>query len=170
MLKVFFSCVFSEFIKKAKIFIRGDEKLPSALKKKGDIMKLIYLSIMVIGFVVTGYSSANNLDEQEALLESQLEQATNAEQVVKISMALSTVKKQQTLNEYNKLPESMGRDRSIVNSSIREDITYRQMASSFKSAPESSSVASSYIVTRFMSYCCVIMGCFFLLIRLRFRY
>lgn len=133
-------------------------------------MKVYLLGIFLFVLSSFGYGFTEKLADQESYLEDQLTQASSSEQIAKISLALATVKKQQSSIVFEKLPEYVGRDRSMVNSSVKESISYRQMASLFKNDPGRTYVASTYVVTNAMNFFCVIIGCFFLLNRLRYRY
>jgi lipid A disaccharide synthetase len=137
-------------------------------------MRYFYSTIIVLniflGFFFETQASDLNLIDQESVLNEQLNQATTPEQIAKVSLALATVKKQQSLKEMQKLPELVGRDRSFLSASVRESLTYRQVASSFKQNPGNSSAATTYFVSRIMSLCCAFLGFFFLVVLSRYRY
>ena len=133
---------------------------------------ILKMSVIFSLFVLMSakVAASEALYQQELVLEEQLENATTSEQIAKITFALATIKKQQSLQELKKLPDMVGRDRSFLTASVRDSISYRQMASTFKSEPATSSISYSYKIGNFLAMCCVIVGFIFLVLRTRYRY
>lgn len=127
------------------------------------IFLLLFNSIIAHSFEAT-------FEQQELVLEDQLSSATDAEQISKITIALAQLKKQQSLAEFKKLPDMVGRERSFLSSSVRDSLNYRQMASSFKSQPGKSSIAYSYQISHYLGLCCIIFAFAGLIARARYRY
>lgn len=112
----------------------------------------------------------DSLGRQELILEEQLLSAASTEQIAKITFALANIKRQQSQQEFKKIPEMMGRDRSFSTASVRDSFTYRQMASTFKSEPAHSSISYSYKIGNFLAVSCIIFGFIILTLRSRYRY
>lgn len=129
-----------------------------------------FYSLLIFLLQINFSYALESFESQEVFLESQLDQATSSEQIAKITLALSQIKKQQSKSEYNKLPEMIGRDRSFLSSSVRDSFSYRQMASSFKEQPGVTSIAYSYRMGNILGFCCALLGFVVLGLRLRYRY
>lgn len=137
-------------------------------------IKNTFVKLSVIGSLFIVWNShlfANeSLYQQELVLEQELKSANSSEQIAKITFALANIKRQQSHQELKKLPDMVGRDRSFLTASVKDSLSYRQMASSFKSEPAVSSISYSYKIGNFLAMSCIVMGCIFLVLRLRYRY
>jgi hypothetical protein len=135
------------------------------------ISGLFCSSLMSFFFVFSGTLYANDsLLQQELVLEEQLANATSSEHIAKITFALSNIKKQQSLMEFKKLPEMVGRDRSFLTASVRDSMNFRQMASTFKREPAGSSIAYSYKIGNFLATFCMVFAFVILFVRSQSRY
>lgn len=131
---------------------------------------------VLVSFMILIFSAKNcfateaSLQQQEAVLEHELSLATSSEQISKITIALAQIKKQQSNHELKKLPNMLGRDRSFLTASVKDSLSYRQMASSFKNKPGNSSIAYSYHMGHLLGLLCILFGFLGLIARSKYRY
>lgn len=138
--------------------------------KKNSFAFLSGMLLLVFSWSNSLLATEATLEQQEAILDSELSNATTSEQITNITVALAQIKKQQTTREFKKIPDMIGRERSFLSSSIKESFTYRQMASSFQNEPARTSVAYSYHVGNFLGMCCIFLGMISLIVRSKYRY
>ena len=139
--------------------------------KRNRCLKWSVMLMLIFNFIMSFNIYADeSIMQQEQFLENQLENATDSEQIAKITFALSNIKKQQSQVVLRKMPELVGRDRSFLSSSVRDSWNYRHIASTFKSEPVASSIAYSYKVGHFLGMCCMALAFAVLFLRARPSY
>ncbi len=138
--------------------------------KNNNIVILSGFILVLLALIAPVQAKEGTLHQQEALLEEELSSAASAEEITKITVALAQIKKQQSTQEFKRLPDMIGRDRSFLTSSVRENYTYRQMASSFIKEPGRSTLANSYHMANFLGICCIIFGIMGMIACSKYRY